>query len=414
MTKSQRLQVEAAELRAKINGLPETRESKTEHDELRAKLAKLDKELAEALATEGREIEREEREQTEPGPQRAGGVKGETAEFRQLVRKASVGRIVTEVAAGRGVINGAEAELQAEMGVENNWIPLRMLWEPGDELRAAASFGANAAEPGSSPGIAPQVFGASIAQFANVFMETVPVGTRTVPVFTTGARGNVSAPAKAAEVSETSAVLAVKEMKPARLQVQLSYALEDFYTYPELDNGFRRNIRDSIVDEIDDQLLNAALKGLLTTAAGPDPTPRPADATTAVEYIAAGAAADGRHAANESEVKLLVGTGAGGVYPHMAATPVSTNGDRRVSEVYGPRLRVSPHVAVADGQNRQQAVAILGSGVDTRASMWAGIMVERDAGERKAYGEVQLWGVAFFDFQIINASAYNRHEFRTS
>ena len=411
MLKTHRIQIRQSETREKINDLMDATSAAdiSRRDSLSAELKAIEVELRAAIESEESDLDAH---RAEYGTIAAGGLKGETAEFRQLVKKAKVGRIVTEVAAGRGVINGAEAELQAEMGVENNWIPLRMLWEPGDELRAAASFGANAAEPGSSPGIAPQVFGASIAQFANVFLETVPVGTRTVPVFTQGARGAVAAPAKAAEVSETSAVMAVKEMKPARLQVQMSYALEDFYTYPELDQGFRRNIRDAVVDEIDNQLLNAAAKGLLTTASDTEPS-EPTASTTASIYIAAGAAADGRHAANESEVKLLVGTGTGGVYGHMAATPVSTNGDRRVSEVFGPRLRVSPHVP-AYASDYQEAVAVLGSGVDTRASMWAGIMVERDAGERKAYGEVQLWGVGFFDFQIINAGAYNRHRFRTS
>ena len=110
---------------------------------------------------------------------------------------------------------------------------------------------------------------------------------------------------------------------------------------------------------------------------------------------------------------MLVGTGAGGTYLHMAATPVAVAGDRRVSEVFGDRLRVSPHVPVY-ASNEQQAVAILGSGVDTRAAMWNAVELIRDPFARKGFGETQLTGFLMFDFALINAGAYKRHSFRTS
>ena len=53
MLNSHRLQIQAAELRSKINGMTETRENKpAEYDELRAKLSKLDKDVAVAKAVE--------------------------------------------------------------------------------------------------------------------------------------------------------------------------------------------------------------------------------------------------------------------------------------------------------------------------------------------------------------------------
>ena len=52
MLDSQRLQIQAAELRSKINGMSEARENKPEYDELRAKLSKMDKDVAAAIQEE--------------------------------------------------------------------------------------------------------------------------------------------------------------------------------------------------------------------------------------------------------------------------------------------------------------------------------------------------------------------------
>ena len=87
MLKSHRLQIEAAELRSKINGMTETRENKAEYDELRAKLSKLDKEVAETLKTEGRDIDEEEREYHASGTGSAGSTP-ESRELRRMIDKA--------------------------------------------------------------------------------------------------------------------------------------------------------------------------------------------------------------------------------------------------------------------------------------------------------------------------------------
>ena len=55
----------------------------------------------------------------------------------------------------------------------------------------------------------------------------------TTGALTSGAT-NVSTPAKSAEVTETDAVLAVKELTPKRAQHGFSYTLEDAATYPGL------------------------------------------------------------------------------------------------------------------------------------------------------------------------------------
>ena len=414
MLKSMKFEQERAQLVGKLNSdrLTEIRADDAatleERENIKLEVATLDGRIAQAKEQEADEAEQH---RLDHPVQPSDGMKGEAAEFRQLVNSASVGRIVTEIAAGRSIGSGAEAEIQEHYGLQDDFLPIRLLM-PDASHRAAASFGAGAATEGTSPGIAGQVFGDSVAGFINAAIRDVPVGTRVLPVITEGALGNVSTPAKSAAVVETDAVLAVKELRPARLQVGFSYALEDMHTYRDLDGGLSRNIREGVRDKMDDVLLNAAAKGLLTSGHSADPT-APGAETTAGEYIAAGAAADGRYAMSEADVRLLVGSGANGVYGHMAATPVATAGDRRVSEVFGARLRVSPNIADY-ASDMQDAVAILGNQPNVEAALWNAVQIIRDPYSRKENGEVQLTGVAFFDFSILRAGGYIRHRFRTS
>ena len=133
MTASQKLQMKMSELREKANRTPATKENIPIMDQQRAELAELEKEYRMAVETESREVA-------------GASFNAESNELRQLVGRASVGRILAQVSQGRSVNDGPERELQEHFGIDGNAIPLRMLMP---EHRAAASFGADAAEPGS-------------------------------------------------------------------------------------------------------------------------------------------------------------------------------------------------------------------------------------------------------------------------
>ena len=261
-------------------------------------MAELEKQYRAAIETESREVA-------------GASFNAESNELRQLVGRASVGRILGQVSQGRSVNDGPERELQEHFGVDGNAIPLRMLMP---EHRAAASFGADAAAPDSSPGIAGQVFGDSVAAFLNTRFEDVPAGTRSYPVITTGALGNVGTPAASANQGETDVVLEVKELTPSRAQVQFAYTVEDAATFAGVDTGLSENIRAGLMEKMDEQILNRNAAGLLTTAHSAFPT-APGSATTAAQYMAALAGGvDGRYAMNEASVRMLVGTGTNGTF----------------------------------------------------------------------------------------------------
>ena len=332
----------------------------------------------------------------------------ESTELRELVHKASVGRIIGQVSQGRSVNDGPERELQEHYGIDDNAIPLRMLMP---EHRDAASFGASPATPGSSPGIAGQVFGDSVAAFVNTTFEDVPAGTRSYPVITTGALGNVGSPAKSAEQAETDAVLEVVELTPSRAQVQFAYSVEDAATFVGVDAGLTENIRAGLRDKMDEQILNKASAGLLTDGHSTNPS-APGSATTAALYMAALAGGvDGRYAMNESQVRLLVGTGTNGTFPHMAGLAIADAG--RLPDLMGARLRVSPNIA-AYAANHQDALVIKGTEANTVAAVWPGVEIIRDPYTRESHGEVRLIGRLIWNFNILRKAGYIRHAFRTS
>ena len=327
--------------------------------ETTAQLVDLQKQRGTALESEAKRVEGAE-------------FTAESTEMRELVHKASVGRIIGAVSQGRSINDGAERELQEHFGVDGNAIPLRMLMP---EHRAAASFGTSPATPGSSPGIAGQVFGDGVSAFVNTRFEDVPAETRSYPVITIGALGNVGTPAASAEQTETNAVLEVKELTSSRAQVQFAYTVEDAATFTGVDAGLTENIRAGLREKLDEQILNKAAAGLLTAVHSANPTP-PGSATTAAEYMAALAGGvDGRYATSEAAVRLLVGTGTNGTFPHMAGLAIADAG--RLTDLMGARLRVSPNIA-AYGSNRQDALVIKGTEGNTVAAVWPGVELIRD------------------------------------
>ena len=408
MLTSHRLQIRHVELTSEINA-PEMIQDKPETREKRRELEKAIKqnalELKEAIEQEDQEMEDH---RAEYGNQPFGQT-AETRELRSLAGKGSVDRILRAAVRGWGISDGPEHELQNHFDLDSNVLPLVMLLD--NETRAAASFGANAGVPGTTPGISGQVFGDSASAFANVRFEDVAPGVRIHPVITTGAltsgASNVSTPVKSAEVTETDAILAVKELIPKRAQHGFSYTLEDAATYPGLDLGFRRNLREGLRDKVDEQILNRGTDGLLTF--GSTPTPPTAE-SSASSYVGAASAVDGRFSTRESEVKMLVGET---IYAHMAGETLATGDGRTVTDKLGDRVRVSPHVPAYAG-NKQDAVVCKGNMFQTVCAIWPGIPILVDSSSRAPHGEVKLWAVLMHDFAILRQDAYTRHAFRNS
>ena len=168
MLASQRVQMKMSELRQKVNGLPETRESKAEYDAKCLELNALEADYRKALEAEAKETDGAEFNSAE------------TAEVRGLIQRASAAGIISAVALHR-VSDGAEGELQRALGVGGDVVPWQLM-----ENRAAATFTANTGEA-SLGRFTGKAFADSIAEFVGCQVVMVPAGEADYPILGTGA-----------------------------------------------------------------------------------------------------------------------------------------------------------------------------------------------------------------------------------
>ena len=331
----------------------------------------------------------------------------EELELRSMIVKANVGKIV-EAATGQRSTDGVERELQAHFGHGYRDIPLALL-----ETRAVATFTADS-EPAEQRPIIGQVFPTSIMDFAGVDLETVAVGTRTVPVLTTGA--TVHTPAKSGSAAESTAAFDITQLTPKRVQASFSTTREDMATFPGVGDSLRANLAEAVQSKLDSEVLNRANDGLLQFGTAPS---NPSAATAAAAYLASAyGAADGLYAENVGDVRFIVGAGAAGTYQHMGKLTVNTGGSAEISvaekimAITGG-LRVSSLVP-AYASNRQDAVVVKGPArSNTVATMWDAVSIE-DVVTDAAKGWVKIYLVTMFDFAVVREDGYVRHRFRTS
>ena len=337
----------------------------------------------------------------------------EGREVRALIAKASVGRIVESVIAGRAV-DGPERELQARYQLSANVIPLDLLEErdEGDqdlERRAAATFSAGG-EPHNQRPIIARVFPQSAARWCGVQFERVPTGQATYPVLTTGAVAGT--PDKSAAQAESTAAFTIHNLTPGRVQASFSYAVEDAATFPSIDSALRAELTAALEDKLDERVVNLTDAGLLQF--GTDPT-GPGAASDYAAYIAAMyGGVDGKFAGSISDVKMLVGHA---VYSHMASVYRSTNSNKSALDVLGEKsggVRVGGNVPPY-ASNSQDAVVVKGSGRrNAVVALWGGVEVIPDPFTRAAEGERRLFGVMLYAFKVLRQDGFSRARFRTS
>ena len=328
----------------------------------------------------------------------------EGAELREMVDQANIGYIFQGVV-GHRIVDGVERELQQHFKLAPNVVPLEML-----ERRAAATFTGD--EPASARPVIPQLFPASAAAFAGVSIETVPSGESQYPVLTTGATAHT--PAQGADAAETTAAFDITTLTPKRISAGFSYQLEDAAVMAYLDGALRQNLSDALQAELDKQILRRS-DGLLGFGTNPS---TPGAETTAAQYLAAiYDAVDGIYAQDAAAIRMLVGSGANGVYAHMGGTFRGNSAADNIATLIGRLsggLRVSGHIA-AYSSNHQESVVIKGPARrNCVAAVWQGVQIIPDMVTRAREGEVKLTAVMLYDFSVVREDGYKRHRFRTS
>ena len=327
----------------------------------------------------------------------------EGRELRQLVSKASVGRMLAGILE-EGEGEGADRELRSALGIPSDYIPLMML-----ERRAAVTTTGD--EPGSAQPFIGRVFPMGAAAFCGVDVQSVEVGQQVVPVLDTGV--TIHGPyTDSTESAETTGAVTITTLEPKRLNGSFAVRQTDLATFPMLEEGLRADLGDAVSNAIDIDLLRRTGEGLLDF--GSDPT-APADATTAAEFLAdLYSGVDGVYAGSVGDVRALYGPE---THAFMAGLVIATNHPETVIDKVS---RVAGGILVTDNagpyaSNRQEGLIIKGAARrNCVGALWAGVQIIRDEVSRARQGEVRMHVIGMWDFVVVRTAGYVRKSYRRS
>ena len=183
--------------------------------------------------------------------------KPEDRDRMELRAACRLGKYLTGI--GRGALTGPEAELQQEMGLEPNQVPLDM-WTP--EKRAtipetrASGLGASQQQGVNLDTLRPVVFAHSAVTALGGDMPTVDSGVYATGTITTLAEAGAAA--KGSDVPERNASFTVQTTQAHRIGGSITFAAEDIANAGagNLESVLREHISLVLSDELDDQMLN--------------------------------------------------------------------------------------------------------------------------------------------------------------
>ena len=368
-------------------------------DELRSELGALRVELVDNLA---RQNALEMAGQGHPKPELRNANDRQGHEYRQLLNKANLGKMMAGIADdAQG--NGAEMELRQALGMPDNYIPLEML-----ETRAAVAVTGD--ESNSQLPWIQRVFPNSAAAFCGVDVSTVAVGEQTVPVIGTGV--TIGFPGRVTAQAESSPTAAVTTLTPRRGTGNFPIAKEDLLKFPSMEDAWRMELSDAVMNAVDVDLLTLATKGLL--AFGTAPT-APTDATTAAEYLAdVYGAVDGALASNIDQIRLLVGPE---TYGHMGGAIYDTGSGMTVVDKLqsiGVGVLVTDNAGAYAG-NMQEGLVIVGPPRrNAQGVMWGGVEIIRDEYTLASTGQIKFTVNVMWDFEMLRTTGYTRKRYRNS
>ena len=395
MLKSIETALKLSEIREKLNDLnviaDQTEAQQTEERDLIASQKTAETEYRAALTAEADE-------------HATVAVNGEDREYRALLGRGNVGRVMSAVAEHRSV-DGADAEIQQHHGLQSNQVPLDMLRLPV-EHRAVTTAPTNVGTT-EQPAIMP-VFAAGVGAFIGADRPTVTAGTVAYPVL--DQRPDVGGPHDdSTSVDETTGSFSSSLLTPGRVQASYFYKRVDAARFPVIDLALRQALNGGLEEKLDQELI-AGTEGLLT---GTNLANHAAAAvTTFASYVSAfgHARVDGRFAAALSDVRAVVGAP---TYAHMGNQYRSNNADYSALDAIDRKtsgVRVSAHVP-AVASHKQNAVVRLGQ--HDRAVlqvMWDGVTIVPDEITKVKTGEVAITAILLVATKILRADSFHKQE----
>ena len=389
MEKTLEIELKISECRQKLAALLETDAENEEVGTLTVELRQLDRQLmAQKLLS------------PEPETKTVTGTP-EGREIRQLVNRASLGRMMSGIADdGQG--NGAERELRQARNLPDNYVPWDLL-----EKRAAVSVSGD--EEGNTTPWIQRLFPMSAAAFCGVDVSTVDVGEVLVPVITTGV--TIGFVAAGAAQAESSPEAAVTTLTPRRGTGNFPVNKEALAVFPGMEDAWRMELTSAVQNAIDVDLLTLASKGLLVSG-GTAPTD-PSDPTTAAEFLAdVYGAVDGVYASSVNQIKLLIGPE---TYGYMGGLIYDTGSGMTVADKL---MSIGVQVLVTDNAgpyaaNDQDGLVIVGPPRRNAIGVtWRGVEIIRDEFSLAREGQLRFTVAVMWDFENVRSAGYVRKSYR--
>ena len=318
-------------------------------------------------------------------------------EKRALIDRATVADVVGAVVEGRAT-DGATAELQTELGLPSNSIPLDLL-----ETRTAGVTPAPTDVGATQAPIIPAVFPMSAASFLRIPQPRVPVGERVYTVLSTSAAPGT--PNKGDDQAHTAGAFAASVLSPARIQASMFFAIEDRARLRGLAEALRMNLSEALADKLDEEVVDDLLTGTTLTA---DSASAADDFGTyrsryAFDHV------DGIRAGTVGALRVAVGSA---TYASMSTKFRGNSSDTDVlaaltAETGG--VRVTAH-APAVASMKQDGVVRIGSRMDAVTPIWEGVRLIVDEITQAKAGEIVLTAVMLYAHQVLRTSGFARVE----
>ena len=397
MTAAQTLMLKLSSARQRLNELLQVEkrsaEEQTEMETLTAEVSAKEPELRAALAAEPDPTE----VVTTGDP--------EARELAQLTAKSNMGAILLAVTEKRHCL-GAELELQQAHGLAENQIPLSLLRV---EQRAAGVTTAPTNVGTSQAEIVQPVFANGTGSYLGIFRPTVAAGDSVYPVLAT--RPDVGGPhSDSSDVPETDSTFDADLLAPQRIQASSMYRRVDAARFPGMDAALRMALNSGLEEKLDYEVLRGT-EGLLTGSKLANHNK--SGETTHAQYLSqfCFGRVDGRWAAEQSDLKVLMGSGtyahAGSTYqtnPHMSAL------DALMAKV---PVRVSANIP-AVASTKQNNVIRLGSRIDYVQPMWNNISLIVDEVTGSGKGEIEVTAVMLTNTKILRSSGFYKQQVQVS
>ena len=390
MTDLQRLNLRASEIRTRLNELSGT---ETLSDEQTAEVG--------TLTTEYRSVETKIQAATvagdEPAPAPVAPASSgdpETRERAALVARCSVGEIVAS-AVERRHSEGAELELQTELGLDSHAIPLELLRV---ETRAAGVTTAPGNTGAMEQPVVMPIFATGDAAYMGAQMPTVASGDAVFPVLTD--RPTVGGPhADSTDVPETAGTFAAEMLAPQRIQAAYKFRRTDRARFRGMDSALRSALSSGLSEGIDKQFMAALVRDLARTDAAVVDT----DATYRNRLIYS--QIDGRFARQESDLRMLVGDK---TLADMAALFRGNNTEFSTVETMRRLtggIRVSTHIAAVASQ-KQDVFIRRGSEPAAVIPLWDGVQIIVDEVSGSGTGEIEVTAILLANWKVIRTAGF--------